>query len=116
MHDVDAALTMKEYSHWLPDQNDKLKPLYTKTAKDIEQQFDMPAPMVSCWACMIGFMDDEAIRELFTASNKSIMRALHTYLADAQSIADKDVDELSDHEMSLFAPGPAPLHSELFGP
>lgn len=106
---------MKQYSHWLPDQNDKLKPLYAKTANDIEQQFDMPAPMVSCWACMVGFLNHETIMELSTASNKSVMRALHTYLADVQAIADKDEDELSDREMSLFAPGLGPLHAELFG-
>ena len=106
---------MEQYSHWLPDQNDNLKPLYAKTANDIEQQFEMPAPMVSCWACMVGFLNHEAMKELGTASNKSVVRVLHTYFAHVQSIADKDEDELSDREMSLFAPGPRVLHAELFG-
>ena len=51
----------------------------------------------------------------FYASYKSIMRALHVHMATFQPIASEDVDELSDNQMSVFAPGPRALHEQLFG-
>ena len=105
---IDARVLMKDYLRWLPDQNKHLEPLEDKTAAYVEHKFGVSAPMVCCWACLTNYMPEADARSLLHAEDKNIMRVLDAHLQEAQS-RPSDLEQMTDQQMGLFAPGPHPL-------
>ena len=105
MPEIFEDVKMKDIQTVAPDEGDHCKVLHSMTGGEVRRAFGMPASMVSCWACLCGWMVKGHVSRVLTLDDVSIMAALHECLAELRIARPGDY---------AFRPGPKAFGHALF--
>ena len=101
---IEAArrrLVYLKVSAWSPDECDRCESLKNMSVPDVEQRLQMPALLVSCFACTAGWATPAQQQILLKASHSELLEVADACAAQAQTAIAEHGDAAD-----TFAPGP----------